>query len=92
MNPFFVLFYQGLNKRSLSECQTVSIMKTGTSYATPMAVLLFPIVYCLLSEECIPSGKSPDKDSVPVGTMPKSDSHSGALLSHTIPFVGREES
>lgn len=40
----------------------------------------------------MPSGKSPDRDSVGLGTMPRTDSHSGAQLSHTFPFVGREQS
>lgn len=43
-------------------------------------------------ETPMPSGKSPDTDSVGLGTMPRTDSHSGAQLSHTFPFVGREQS
>ena len=37
----------------------------------------------------MPSGKSADRDSVGLGTMPRTDSHSGAHLSHTFPFVGK---
>jgi len=52
---------------------------------------LFSIVYCLLNEDCPLSGTSPDRDSVGVGTMPRTDSHRGVQLSHTFPFMGREQ-